>query len=549
MDTPSPRPYAAKPTALTMSGGALLLALAGVPFLVLLVQMYRFGFTFPYWDEMLVAPLVVKARLGSLSLLDLWAQQNEHRLLFPRLVMIAVGLAFRWNGAWVLACSVACGVGVFLLFSWSALASGIRRAWWAIPVFAFWVFSWAQMENWVWGLELMFFMCNLAVAGGIMALTRKPESWRGFIVALLMGVVASYSFSNGLLYWFAAVPMLFAAPGMRRETRVLRILIWALVAAIVLQSYLIGYHKPGVSPSLSMVLYHPLTYAGYLVLYLGSPVTAIFSTPPWHGGQAHAVSWWQFLPGLVGMAAIPVLLWRLWRIPRVSFAALAPWLSVAAFAFGSALITAWGRAGFGLGQALSSRYITTSMLFWCALTGLLAVWWANHPAPWPTSPAMRRGLGAVGVGLLLLLPFLAVHSNRPWEDIARWKKMGWEAVAAGHEARLYLLDLWGGEDDFVGPDRIRKDFLPLLREHGLCGVGAPDKRGPEHAPAYLEEARYFAAQSMWIPAITYLETAEFFDPENAAALAMRQEIPEAAWQRYAAYNAPAPSGPAEPKTP
>jgi hypothetical protein len=127
--------------------------------------------------------------------------------------------------------------------------------------------------------------------------------------------------------------------------------------------------------------------------------------------------------------------------------------------------------------------------------------------------------------------------------------MGWEAVAAGHEARLYLLDLWGGEDDFVGPDRIRKDFLPLLREHGLCGVGAPDKRGPEHAPAYLEEARYFAAQSMWIPAITYLETAEFFDPENAAALAMRQEIPEAAWQRYAAYNAPAPSGPAEPKTP
>lgn len=507
-------------------GPAFAWLLAAIPLAILLYKLPRHGLNFPYWDEMLVAPLIERAKSGQLRFIDLWMQHNEHRPIFPRLLMLALALPTNWNVYWVLAANVACGIASFGAFCWVILRS--RCGWWPIPVLAFFVFSWGQMENWVWGLELTVFMCTLAVVLGAAVLGHARWGWFGFTVAVLLGIVSAYSFANGLLYWFALVPALLVMPGQTREKRVLRAALWCVAALLTIESYFVAYHKPGVSPPLTAVLHDPLSYLGYVLLYLGSPVVAVFSTPPWHGGPPHPYGPFHFIPGAVAVTAGAWLLWKLWRSGKVSLEAVAPWLSVAAFAVGSALVTGVGRVGFGMAEGLNSRYMTTNALFWCGLTGLAAVYLQVHPIARPARTRWALALG--GATLLLAANTSVVYQNRSWEENTKWKRMGWQALLAGDEARLYMEDLsWD-------PKALQTEYLPIMKRFGLSGFGAPLPPRDALARAYAQEAEGFLARKMWAPALTYLKTALRFDPGCPQAPGLLAQVPREILDRFEAYE-------------
>jgi len=500
--------------------------LAAIPLGILLYKLPRYGLTFPYWDEILIAPLIEKAHTGQLGFIDLWMQHNEHRPLFPRLVMLLLALPTHWNVAWILAANLVCGVVVFLLLASLALrmpdGPAQRRSWWLLPVLSFFVFSWAQMENWIWGLELTVLLCTLAVVAAIVLLAHR--NWLCFAAATAMAVVASYSFANGLLVWVAALPVLALAPGLRREQKWLRIVLWSALAFLTFESYFVAYQKPGVSPPLSAVLKSPLSYLGYVVLYLGNPVVAIFSTPPWHGGPPHPFGAAHFVPGAFGILAFgATALWQL-RSRKDSLYRLAPWLSLAAFALLTALATGVGRVGFGIAEGLNSRYMTTGALFWCALFAILAVAMDQRRLP--------AWAGIMGALALVVLQASLVYHSRPWEENARWKRMGWTAVSAGYPASLYLLDLWGPEQEALGPDKMQNVYFPILRRFDLCGFGREKAPNPILAQAYLAEAQGFLARNRWFPALTYLDTALFFDPNLREAAVLREQVPADIRQRF-----------------
>src|SRR2546422_5043089 len=65
---------------------ALTAVLLPAGFLAGMILIY--GVNVPYWDQWEVADIVVKAFEGRLSLKDLTFQQNESRLVFPRLLFI-----------------------------------------------------------------------------------------------------------------------------------------------------------------------------------------------------------------------------------------------------------------------------------------------------------------------------------------------------------------------------------------------------------------------------------------------------------------------------
>src|SRR5690606_33366873 len=147
---------------------------------------------------------------GRLHISDLGVQHNEHRPFFPRLVMIALAWATHWDvrAEWIT--SVVCAVLTLVV----AFALCLRtrpenapRPWWTLPLLCWFIFSWVQMENWVWGWQLAVFMNVLAVASGVFILAPQPHSTARFAGGVLMGIVATLSFANGLVYWFAVLPM------------------------------------------------------------------------------------------------------------------------------------------------------------------------------------------------------------------------------------------------------------------------------------------------------------------------------------------------------
>lgn len=499
--------------------------IALVPFVVLLCKLSRYGLTFPYWDEWCLAPMIDSARSGQLGFLDLWSQHNEHRPLFPRLLMIGLASLSRWRVAWELVASVVMAIayfGVLVRMSFRHSDSA-HRPWALVPVLSFLVFSWSQMENWVWGWQIEWFLGALCVVGGISLLSSGLPQWPAFFLALCLGVVASLSMANGLLYWIAALPVVLwgriPVPGAdAREARqmlLIRILLWVALTLFILQMYMLEYKKPAVSPSFSILWTSPKAFAEYVLLYLGSPVVAIFSTPLWHGPEPPAPVWSQFIPGLMGCAALVFLLLRLFlKGGRVRYEIM-PWLSLAAYAVGGGLLTGMGRAGLGAGHGLTSRYIGVSLLFWCALAGLSTLWVRETIGT--TCCLGRKAAGRfLLVALVLLGTWGAATRNGKWEDLCRWKKMGWEAICYGFEDPLYLQDLcWD-------PEQLRLTFLPIMKEYGLCGIG--NRPNPARAAAYLAEVPGFLKRGQFKAAEVYTKAAAFLDPSCPGLPEMQQQI-------------------------
>ena len=70
---------------------AELLLIAAPPLLIGLL-IFRNGVDTPFWDEWDgTAPLFEKMAAGTLGFADFFAQHNQHRILFPRLIFFGLG--------------------------------------------------------------------------------------------------------------------------------------------------------------------------------------------------------------------------------------------------------------------------------------------------------------------------------------------------------------------------------------------------------------------------------------------------------------------------
>ena len=162
------------------------IGLALLPFVALCLKEFRFGLYFPYWDAWQFSLFLQKASTEGVGFGDFWAQHNEHRSVFPRLVMYALAGMSGWNVGWELVVNVLLGLGTFLLLWRMAFRDG-RRPWWLVPVFSFLVFSWVQMENWIWGWQIHVFLSTFAVVAGVFALTGGRLNPVRFTLALCAG--------------------------------------------------------------------------------------------------------------------------------------------------------------------------------------------------------------------------------------------------------------------------------------------------------------------------------------------------------------------------
>lgn len=327
---------------------------AWMAFLFLLAMYGLYALDMPYYDQWELVPLLEKVHAGTFSLGDVWAQHNEHRLVFPRLVMLGLAHLTDWNIYAELATNL-----VLALFTWMILFMIIRRSsaqvhegennrvYMAMTLI---VFSVSQWQNWFLGWQLQEFMNVLAIVIALGCLSWQTHTSLGVGLALMAGVVATYSFANGILIWPIGLGMLVLLRSARPYTFRREAGAWGLVGFVVIVSYLYGYQTPPYHAPLRDALGQPRHVSLYFFAYLGQPLGNMSLY------MALCMGAFGFLVWLVTLLQLVVC--------RVSLVALLPWIGMALYALGTAALTAVGRVDEGLEQALSSRYVTMANLLW-----------------------------------------------------------------------------------------------------------------------------------------------------------------------------------------
>jgi hypothetical protein len=224
-------------------------------------------------------------------------------------------------------------------------------------------------------------------------------------IGALLSIVSTFSSANGILCWMLVLPVLLVVCGWRKRFVPFLIAGWMALCLLSVSFYLYGYQTPDWHPSLTQALDHPVRAPAYLAAFLGAPLA------PGAGVRRLAAA--------IPIGAIASILFfgacaylgarfadRSLRKRMIGFVALG------AYSLGTALMVMPARLGFGITQALSSRYSTFSLYLLVSLIYLAAIVLEHaRTNGYLRSRAPRVRFVFAGVGILLLVHALTAASG------------------------------------------------------------------------------------------------------------------------------------------
>jgi hypothetical protein len=321
----------------------LVLLLILLPAILEVAYIRSFGVNVVYWDQWDFIPYIEKMFQHNLSLSDLFQQHNEHRLFFPRIIMLILAYFSNYNNlyemyfSWTLAVLIL--ILIFTMYKPSFKVS-IKSLIYFIPI-SFIIFNFRQYENILWGFQLQIYLGVLGFLFALYMLGESNELCLNFLLAILGGILASYSFANGLATWPVGLFFLLISNKERKLAY-----FWSLAGILVMGLYFSGWAHPSGHPSIFFILNKPFDGVLYLLVNIGSSLAHDKHT---------AVG--------VGIFLVIVLFIELIYLYEFNiFRSNSMWLSLILFSLISSVITTVGRAGFGAEQALSSRYVTFTLI-------------------------------------------------------------------------------------------------------------------------------------------------------------------------------------------
>jgi len=365
----------------------LLVLLAFAPALVTGLLVAHHAENVPVWDDFDRVPLLESFAEGRLSFRDLYAPHIDHRIVVPRLFILANAKLSGGNLVWENALVFAIVLGTAL-----ALAALLRRSVPMTPATAFaallgvnaLVLSPLQWENFLWAIQTAFVLPMACLATALLVLEARLPTRARFALALAAAVVGTHSFSHGLLIWLAVPAWILlrrpdadaAAPGERRAF----LIAWAIAAAAVLVPFFaLDYRAAtshqygvGVGNRTPIVAYageavtRPGLVARFYLSMLGSPLARL---GPWAPADAAWV-WGIVVHGLLALGMGTVLASR----DRALWNRSVPWLVLAGVTLVACALAALGRAVPTNGlYALAPRYVSVSQYALVALVALAAL--------------------------------------------------------------------------------------------------------------------------------------------------------------------------------
>lgn len=320
----------------------------------------------PYLDHWAFLHLFAQHK-GSISLSVLWAQHNEHRMVFPKLLYFA-DLYFG-AGQNILLLVMIFVLQLLHLSVWGEIFQncGFSGVSWrtAFGIAAFCLFCPNQYENFVWPTQVAFLIPVLALTTALAALLRLGQTSqsraariKALLLLLFSAVVGSYSLAHGILVWPL---LLIGGMVLRLPLRLLGLL--CVAGAITVGLFFVHYHSE--AQLLSFLRSQLVEGANFVLLTLGESWKRVNSGV----GAALAV----FV-----IATLPVLLLRMIATKRRKDLFLFMPLAVILFCCATTTMIAIGRLRLGSAQASTSRYQTIAMFFWMA-AALLVIRWLWKP--------------------------------------------------------------------------------------------------------------------------------------------------------------------------
>ncbi|MEY2490230.1 MAG: hypothetical protein QOC70_2172 [Verrucomicrobiota bacterium] len=351
----------------------------------------------PTLDDWAMAPLIVKAHTGQLTLTDIFEQQQEARTVLPKLIFILSAARGHWDVRDQMVLSlISCwltAAGIFLLLRRSGLSPGaVAICFWLI---ALTIFSLAQVELWIFASGFPSFLPALFVVTALLALGTLRSTVVKFWLCLTLCTASSFTLANGLLAWGLTFPTLLLVQRPARWR--LWLGLWLGVCASCATIYFWGYERPPYHPEFAPAA-PSLEYAHFILEFLG-------------GGLAYSFRHHEALATFFG--ALQLLLYLLalaytgQRIrDRAFLATVVPWFALGLYSIGSACLAALGRIAYGASYALASRYVPFSLYLTVAVIVLVAIIGREIVASRPTN---RSRAWVFGVHLLLALTYLVPY--------------------------------------------------------------------------------------------------------------------------------------------
>ena len=317
----------------------------------------------PVRDEWSIVPLLEKSYNNTLSFNDLISPLYGHRYLFPRIILIYLAKLNSGNIPIGLGIHILLAAGIFTILTYQIKksVSGIKvNSLIFLPTISLIIFSFSQYLPWVEGFQINIFLSNFAAIAGFNLLTMENFRPRNFVIGLILGIISMYSFSTGIIYWFAGFILLPFIKTKNKKSQVLIYLIWSLSAAFFIYLYINGLDS-GPNPQdnnlpllyiLKTVIFNPLILFKFIFILLGEAllVTRNFLYP--------------LLFGLTGLLIYLALLFHLIYFKKFNVKFLIFWIVLSIFTFLSTILIAFGRVIAGFEQSLAPQYRTITNIFW-----------------------------------------------------------------------------------------------------------------------------------------------------------------------------------------
>jgi hypothetical protein len=342
----------------------LILTLLPLIFLIFFVAQYSINI--PQGDQWDFIPTLDKFFCGELTLADIWGQHCEHRLFFPRIIMLFLANLTNWDTRYEMFFSLLLAVVLLMILFYTvknrAPGVSMNALYMALPVISFLYFSLSQWENWLWGWQIAVFCSVFFAISGIILLSHQNLSWLRLFFAYICALISFFSFANGIVFLLVGIFIILAHPLISKKRKITATTLWLMGSVLAVLLYMQGYTQPDHADVFAF-LKNPLGSAVYVLKFIGAPLA-------WR----NSAIW-----GLGGLFLFAYLLLRLYREKRALTNYLAS-ISISLYGLGCACLHTIGRADFGTSQAMSSRYLSFSNWFWIGLILALVQYTSENTA-------------------------------------------------------------------------------------------------------------------------------------------------------------------------